>query len=79
MFKVGENNKEIQQEHLTAVSAHFAWHRLTGPTRLVPLQPGGPFQTAHCCTPIRLGRRHSVSYLKYPQFCFYKYGERNGT
>lgn len=25
MFKIGENNKEIQQEHLTA-GAHFAWH-----------------------------------------------------
>lgn len=49
MFKVGENNKEIQPEQLTAGGAHFAWPRAPWPPR-----PGGP-QTAHCCAPLRPG------------------------
>lgn len=79
MFKVGENNKEFQQEHLTAAGARFAWHRLTGPWHLVLPAAWRPFPNSSLLRTIRRGRRHSVSCLKYPQFCFYKYGERNGT
>lgn len=80
MFKVGESNKEIQQEHLAAVSAHFAWRR--APRAHAPPPPCSlaslPNSLLLCTHPLR-ETRHPTSYLKYPKFCLYKYGERNGT